>query len=77
MPTASENHKSKIKIGTLNSGYKEICSDKENAEFIDIYDSFCKDGKADEELFSDGLHLNYKGYYKFRSIISERIKFCV
>lgn len=60
-------------IISLNTSLQEIKGNK--IVFINIYDEFVdKNNKLKADLSTDGLHLNYKGYTLWKSILDEYIK---
>lgn len=49
-------------INRLNNELKNKLSAYDHVYFLDVFDSFIRDGKINEAYYTDGLHLNYYGY---------------
>jgi lysophospholipase L1-like esterase len=61
LPVSMEYEKHNETIREYNQWLKAECS-KRGIEFIDLYPHFLRDGKLNDELSIDGLHLNVQGY---------------
>jgi lysophospholipase L1-like esterase len=58
-------------IVKLNEKYKELVKKNSNSDYINLYDQFVDTNSLlQQELSTDGLHLNEKGYILWAAIIS-------
>jgi lysophospholipase L1-like esterase len=60
-------------INTLNKLLQNFCV-KENLIFLDINSVLVKDGLLQKQFTTDGLHINRKGYEKWKEIIIKELE---
>lgn len=72
LPT--ENRFDINKIISMNKQYAVICEDKEYVQYCDLTDLFMENGEAGSKFFSDGLHLNSRGYIKLIAEIEKYLE---
>jgi hypothetical protein len=70
LPVGMEYEKHNETIRDYNQWLKGECS-KKGIEFINLHPHFLKDGKLNDELSIDGLHLNVKGYLLWTKILQQ------
>ena len=68
LPRPYDHHRNKIHHVEANRQLQTICMESE-ISFIRTHTSFLKFGKTIDNLFIDGLHLNYNGSLQLRKLI--------
>jgi lysophospholipase L1-like esterase len=66
------NSKSVKPITDLNNKISIYCDNK-HIKFIKLYPAFLKDGVLNKSLTTDGIHLNFKGYFIWKENIESFI----
>lgn len=69
----NENLRNNENILKLNKKLEALAAEF-NTTYLDIYTPFEKDKKLNEEFSNDGLHLNGKGYQKWKNAIEPHIQ---
>ncbi|CZQ79965.1 Hypothetical protein Tcol_1, partial [Trichococcus collinsii] len=74
LPINNELNGSKVSSETiveLNTYLKNLSSDYDNCEFIDLYPHFQVNGQMNTDYTNDGTHLNGQGYLLWKEQIQD------
>lgn len=72
MPTTGPDKYLMPDIVKLNEALKIMCEEK-HINLVDMFTPFEAGGQMNESLTTDGTHLNYAGYVKYKRVLDEHV----